>query len=67
MKESCIRRELRRARSTEVQLQIDKYEAMIKQGDGTKRALETLERQDNKKKAKQEKRDAYIADAAAQL
>jgi hypothetical protein len=60
-KETCIRRELRRGRSPEIQQHIDKYEASIKQSDATKRARDTAERVDNKKKAKQEKRDAYIA------
>jgi hypothetical protein len=35
---------------------------MIKQAPATKRVIDTTERQDNKKKAKQEKRDAFIAD-----
>jgi hypothetical protein len=60
MTEACIRRELRRGRSPEIQQHIDKYEASIKQSLGTKRALDTVERLDNKKKAKQEKRDAFI-------
>jgi hypothetical protein len=59
--ESCIRRELRRTRSPEIQQHIDKYEASIKQSTSTKRAIDTVERQDNNKKAKQERRDAYIA------
>jgi hypothetical protein len=58
-KETCIRRELRRGRSPEIQQHIDKYEASIKQSDATKRARDTAERVDNKKKAKQEKRAAY--------
>ena len=58
--ETCIRRELSRARSPEIQRHIDKHQAMIKQAAGTKRAKETAERQDNNKKAKKEKRDSYI-------
>lgn len=60
VRENCIRRELRRRRSPEIQLHIDKYEAMIKQSTTTKRAADTQVRQDNNKKAKQEKRDACI-------
>jgi hypothetical protein len=60
-KETCIRRELRRGRSPEIQQHIDKYEALIKQSTSTKRARDTVERQDNNKRAKQEKREAYIA------
>jgi hypothetical protein len=59
-RETCIRRELRRGRSPEIQQHIDKYEAMIKQSDSTKRAADTAERIDGNKKAKLEKREAYI-------
>jgi hypothetical protein len=59
-KETCIRRELRRGRSPEIQQHIDKYEAMIKQSQSTKRALDTGARVDNMKKAKQERRDGVI-------
>jgi hypothetical protein len=65
-RETCIRRELRRSKSTEIQEQIDKYEAMIKQAPATKRAIDTNERQDNKKKAKQEKREAFVAGVVEQ-
>jgi hypothetical protein len=34
----------------------------IEQAPATKRAIDTTERQDNKKKAKQEKREAFVAD-----
>jgi hypothetical protein len=61
MKEACIRRELRRSRSPEIQRHIDRYEARIKQVAGNKRAIDTADRQDNKKKAKQEKRAGYSA------
>jgi hypothetical protein len=54
-REACIRRELRRSRSPEIKKIVDHYEALIKQSTGTKRALETEERLDSKKKAKQEK------------
>jgi hypothetical protein len=60
-KETCIRRELRRSRSPEIQGIIDTYEALIKQSTTTKRAADTVERVDSNKKAKQEKREAYIA------
>jgi hypothetical protein len=60
-RETCIRRELRRTRSTEIQAEIDKYQAMIKRASGTKRANDISERIDNMKKAKQEKREAYVA------
>ena len=42
-RETCIRRELHRSRSKEVQQHIDAYEAMIKQSSGTKRATDTAE------------------------
>jgi hypothetical protein len=60
-KETCIRRELRRSRSPEIQQIIDKHEALTKQSASSKRATDTAERVDGNKKAKQEKRDAYIA------
>jgi hypothetical protein len=59
MREACIRCELRRSRSPEIQRHIDRYEARIKQNEGNKRAIDTAERLDNKKKAKREKRAAY--------
>ena len=40
---------------------IDDFEAMIKQSDSTKRAMDTAERQENQKKAKIEKRETFIA------
>jgi len=57
--ETCIRRELRRSRSPEIQQHIDRYQTSIKQSSTTKRSRDTAERLDNKKKAKEEKRDAY--------
>ena len=60
-RESCIRRELRWTRYPEIQKHIDDYEKMIKLGSGTTRELETLERQEQNKKVKLEKRQAYIA------
>ena len=60
-KETSIRRELRRSRSPEIQRHIDQYEALIKQSSGTKRASDTVDRLDSKKKAKQERREAFIA------
>jgi hypothetical protein len=58
-REACIRRELRRRRSPEIQRTVDKYEAMIKQSTGTKRSIETEGRLEGIKKAKQERRDNY--------
>jgi hypothetical protein len=60
-RETCIRRELRRQRSPDIQRSITKYEAMIKQSTTTKRSIDTEERQDGIKRAKQEKRDHYNA------
>jgi hypothetical protein len=65
-RETCIRRELRRSKSTEIQEQIDLYETKIKQAPATKRANNTTERQDNKKKAKQEKREAFVANVVVE-
>jgi hypothetical protein len=56
LRESCIRRELRRTRSPEIQKHIDNYENSIKQASGTKREVETAERQEQNKKVKLEKR-----------
>jgi hypothetical protein len=60
-REACIRRELRRSRSPEIQVIIDDYDRLIKQASGTKRALDTAQRVDNKKQAKEAKREAFIA------
>jgi hypothetical protein len=49
-RETCIRREIRRTRSPEIQQHIDNFEAMIKQSTGTKRAMDTATRQDNNKR-----------------
>ena len=59
-RETCIRRELRRTRSPEIQNHLDDYENTIKLESGSKRRIETVERQENKKKIKLEKRLAYI-------
>jgi hypothetical protein len=59
-RETCIRRELRRKRSPEIQFHIDKYEAMTKQSTVSKRALDAADRQESNKRAKQEKRDGYV-------
>jgi hypothetical protein len=58
-RENCIRRELRRGRSQQVQAHIATYEAAVKQRAGTKRAIETAERLANKRQVKDEKRSAY--------
>ena len=60
-RETCIRRELRRGRSPEIQQHIDNFEAMIKQSSASKRAMDTAERKDNNKRAKLEKRGTFIA------
>jgi hypothetical protein len=60
-RETCIRRELRRSRSPEIQGIIDKYEALIKHSATTKRATDTAERVHGNKRAKLEKREAHIA------
>lgn len=54
-RETCIRTELRRGRSPEIQQHIDNFEAMKRQSSASKRAMDTPERQDNNKRAKQEK------------
>jgi hypothetical protein len=64
-RETCIRRELRRGRSPEVQQHITAYEEAIKQSAGSKRALDTADRTANKKLAKVEKRAAYAVGTAA--
>ena len=56
IRENCIRRELHRTRSPEIQKHIDDYEKNIKQASGTKREVETAERQEQNKKVKLEKR-----------
>ena len=61
VRENCIRRELRQTRSPEIKQHIDNFEGMIKQSAASKRAIDTAERQDNNKKAKLEKREAFIA------
>jgi hypothetical protein len=59
-RENCIRRELRRSRSPEIQLAIEMYETKIKHSVRTKRSLDTTERQEYNKRVKKEKRDAYV-------
>lgn len=61
LRENCIRRELRRARSAEIQGHIDKYELKIKQPTTAKRAIDFGQRQEMNKKAKIEKREAFIS------
>lgn len=60
-RETCIRRELRRQRSPEIQKHIDKYQFSIKQSSGTKRAADARERQATRKRAKQESRESTVA------
>lgn len=60
-RENCIRRELRRARSTEIQGHIDKYEEKKQQSTTAKRTIDFGQRQETNKKAKMEKREAFIA------
>ena len=59
--ETCIRRELRRGRSPEIQRHIDDFENIKKQSSASKRVMDTAERQDNNKRAKLEKRETFIA------
>jgi hypothetical protein len=58
-RENCIRRELRRQRSPEIQRHIDIYESKIKHAVGNKRGRDNTERQLANKKVKEEKREAY--------
>lgn len=60
-RETCIRRELRRRRSPQIQQEIDNYEAKIQQRSTTKRKADTMQRLSDKKEAKKAKRDAAIA------
>jgi hypothetical protein len=60
-RETCIRRELHRGRSPEIQQHINNFEAMIKQSSALKRAMDTAERKDYNKRAKLEKRGTFIA------
>ena len=48
-RETCIRRELRRIKSPEIQKVIDEYDAIIKKSACTKRAVNTEETMVNKK------------------
>jgi hypothetical protein len=67
-RETCIRRELRRGRSHEVQAHIQAYEVAIKQKTGTKRATNMAERTANKRQAKDEKRTGFtVNDMAVDL
>ena len=59
-RETCIRRELRRQRSPEIEQEIKNYEAAIKQKRGTRRQIDATARQETNKRAKLEKRVAYI-------
>lgn len=61
-KETCIRRELRRQRSPHIRSVLDKCQAKIKQSTNTKRAADTKEQQQSRKRAKMEKREAFIAE-----
>jgi hypothetical protein len=58
-REMCIRRELRRVRSPEIKKHIDDYESKIKQKAGTKREIDTIQRQTSYKTAKKVKREGY--------
>lgn len=59
-RETCIRRELRRVRSPDVEKHIDEYKNKIKHRGGTKRGIDATERQHNNIKVKKEKRELYI-------
>ena len=61
-REGCIRRELRRRKSPEIQSHIDAWQASVKEkGYGTgKRQEEALERQAGEREAKRAKREAVL-------
>ena len=59
-RETCIRRELRRRKSPEIQAQIEKYEAFIKEKTTNKRAIAVTERQQDQREAKRVKREAFV-------
>ena len=59
-KETCIRRELRRRKSPEIQSHIDKFELSKKRKRTSERALAATERQQQQRHAKRVKREAVM-------
>ena len=59
-REVCIRRELRRTKSLEIQKHIDNYEASAKVKTTSKRAIASTEHQQEQREAKRVKREAVI-------
>ena len=59
-KETCMRRELRRRKSPEIQSHIDKFEALKKRKINSKRAVEAADRQQQQREAKRVKREAVV-------
>jgi len=59
-RECCIRRELRRIKSPEMQGHIDRHERSIKVNKGSKRAVANTERQQEHREAKRVKREAIL-------
>ncbi len=59
-REGCIRRELRRTKSPEIQGHIDQYEASIKVKKTSKRAISNADRQQEVRDAKRVKQEAIL-------
>jgi len=59
-REVCIRRELKRKKSPEIQSHIDKYEASISVKTTNKRAVAAMEHQQEQQEAKRVKREAVV-------
>ena len=57
---SCIRRELRRRKSTEIQSHIDQYERSIRVRKDSRRHLEVEDRHKDQRKAKRVKREGVL-------
>jgi hypothetical protein len=60
-RERCIRRELRRMKSPEIEKHIETYHKEKKQSSGTKRATVVQERVSDKKRIKTERRESNVA------
>ena len=59
-KETCIRRELRRRKSPEIQSHIDKFEVSRKRKVDSNRAVAAADRQQQQREAKRVKREAVV-------
>jgi len=59
-RETCIRRELRRRKSTEIQGHLDECEASIKEKSTGKRAIAAAARQQEQREAKRVKREGFV-------